>query len=195
MENGEVKKDNRNTKKIIILVVFLVLIIGLVILIVNLLKDNVTTTTSDDKTVSSTSLYCKTDSKDLEDAFFDVKDASDASQKIKVIFSHKKIDTISYDSTLKFENYETAKKREAELHFQYGSHMQNNGKTMTDYSPNFSVDDTEVKISLFASLKQLNSETAKIFLINASDSSLETYSPKALAALYQSKGFTCEIKE
>lgn len=194
MENGEVKKK-LNTKKITILVVFLVLIIGLLILFVNLFREKVTSTTTDDKTAESISLYCKTDSKDIEDAFFDIKDAASATQQIKVVFNHKKIDTISYDSTINFNNYETAKKREAELHYKYGSYMQNNGKTMTDFSPNFSVDDMEVKISLFANSKQLNSETAKIFLINSSDSALESYSPKALATLYRSKSFTCETKE
>jgi len=194
MENREVEKS-KNTKKTIALVIFLVLIVGLVILLVNLLKEKVTYTSTDNKSTGSTSLICKTDSINIDGAFFDVKDSKNATQQIKAIFYDKKTDSIAYNATINYENYETAKKREAELHFKYGLYMQDNDKEMTDYSPNFSVNDQEVKINLYASMRQVTPETAKIFLINATESSLENFSPNSLKALYESKGFDCEIKQ
>ena len=194
MENREVDKS-KLTKKIIILVIFLVLVIGLVILLVNLLGEKVTYTSTDNKSTASTSLICETNSTDVDGAFFDVKDSKNATQQLKAIFNSKKIDSLSYSATINYDNYETAKKREAELHFKYGSYMQDNGKEMTDYSPNFSVNDQEVKINLYATKKQIIPETARIFLINATESAFDNFSPNSLKALYESKGFDCEIKE
>ncbi len=194
MENREVNKAEL-TKKIIILVIFLALVVGLVILLVNLLGEKVTYTSTDNKSTVTTSLICKTDSIDVGDAFFDVKDSKNATQQLKAIFDDKKIGSLSYNATINYENYETAKKREAELHFKYGSYMQDNGKEMTDYSPNFSVNEQEVKINLYASKKQITPETAKIFLINATESAFDNFSPNSLKVLYEGKGFDCEIKE
>ena len=53
----------------------------------------------------------------------------------------------------------------------------------------------EVKINLYASKKQITPETAKIFLINATESAFDNFSPNSLKVLYEGKGFDCEIKE
>ena len=193
MESREVEKKN-HTKTIIILVVFLAIFAGVILLLMNLFKEKTTVTTTTDDITSSSSLYCTTKSKDIPDAFFNLSDAESAEQAIKVIFKNNKIDNIAYNSTTVYENAELAKKREAELNVKYGLYMQDNGKQMTEYSQNFSTNDTNVKISLFATMKQLTNATAKIFLIDTNDS-LSSYTSKVLSTLYKSKGFSCEAKE
>ena len=151
MESREVEKKN-HAKTIVILVVFLAIFAGVILLLMNLFKEKTTITTTTDDVTSSSSLYCTTKSKDIPDAFFNLSDAESAEQAIKVIFKNNKIDNIAYNSTIVYGNAELAKKREAELNVKYGLYMQDNGKKMTDYSPNFSADDINVKINLFATM-------------------------------------------
>lgn len=195
MEPREVeKKKKKNTGGIIAIVIFLAFVVGIIIFLVNLFNEKTTYTTADDQVTETTSLYCTTESKNIDGAFFDLSDSESAKQAIKVIFKNKKIDNIAYNADINYTDNKKAVNREAELNVKYGLYMQDNGREMTDFSPNFSVNDTNVKISLFATMKQLNSVFAKIFLIDTNDS-LSSYSPKVLSTLYNTKGFKCEIKE
>lgn len=193
MESREVEKKT-HAKGIITLVIFLGLIVIITILFLNLFGEKVTNNTVDNENTTTTSIYCTTNRKDISGAFFDFSDTESVNQAMKVIFKNKKIDNISYTSTAIYKDESLAKGREGKLIGEYGLFMQDNGKEMTDYSPNFSTNGTEVKISLFATMKQLNNVLAKIFLINTNDA-LSSYSPNVLAALYKEKGFDCEINE
>ena len=193
MDLEEVEKKKRT--KNIILVSFLALIgVITIIIILNLFNEKVTDTTAESDKNAASSLLCTTESKDISDAFFDLSDAESASQTIKVIFKDKKLDNISYNAKIKYADDNIAKTKEASLNATYGLYVQENGKDISEYSPNFSVSGTEVMINLFATMKQLNPVFAKIFLINTEDS-LSNYTSKVLYTLYNSKGFKCEIKE
>ena len=188
------KKKGKNTKGIIILVVFLAIVVGLVVLLINLFTPKTTYTSSGSDTTSTQSLYCTTKSKNIDGAFFDVSSADSASQAIKVIFKNKKIDNISYNATMIYPDAEKATSEEAKLNATYGLFVQEDGKSREIFSPNFSVNNTEVKISLYADYNKLNNKLAKIFLIDTNDS-LSSYTSKVLSTLYKSKGFSCEAKE
>ncbi|MBO7657440.1 hypothetical protein J6S55_02265 [Candidatus Saccharibacteria bacterium] len=188
------KKGIKSTKGITILVVFLVILIGVVVLLINLFTPKTTYTSTGGETVSTQSLYCTTKSKDIPEAFFDISDAESANQSIKIIFKNKKIDNISYNADIIYKNAGDAKTAEAKLYAAYGNHLQNNGKDINAFSPNFSVVDNNVKIGLYAETKQLNNQLAKVFLIDTNDS-LSSYTSKVLSTLYKSKGFNCEGKE
>ena len=186
------KTKNKHTKGITALVVFLVIFAVVIIILVNLFGEKTTVTTGGTEVTSSESLYCTTKSKNIDGAFFNLENAVNADQAIKVIFKNRKIDNISYNSTITYLEPETAKQAEADLHAKYGIYMQENGAHMEDFSPNFSVDTTTVRINLYANRKQLNSKLAKIFMIDTSDSDLSDYTSNVLSTLYKTKGFNCE---
>ena len=195
MESREVVKNKKNTTNIVALVIFVAFLVGVLVFLMTILNEKNTYTSADDQVVESSSLYCTTKSNNIPDAFFDISDSESADQTIKVIFKNKKIDNISYSTNAIYKDNALAVKREAELNVKYGSYMQDHGREMTDFSPNFSVNGTNVKISLFATIKQLNPALAKIFLIDTNDSSLDSYTLNVLSTLYKSKGFNCTVKE
>lgn len=194
MSLGEVEKK-RNTGGIIALVFFLVLVVGVTIFCVNIFNEKATYTGGGNENTKSASLYCKTKSNNIDGAFFDVSKAESAEQVVKAIFKNNKINDISYNATLIYADEDTAKQAEAVLNFGYGTYAHDNGGDRENFSPNFSVNGPKVKISLFATMKQLNPALAKIFLIDTDDTNLDRYTPKVLATLYKTKGFTCEAKE
>lgn len=194
MSTEEVEKK-KYTRITIILVVFLAVAIGLVVFFINLFNPKSTYTSSGSEVTTTASLYCTTKSKNIPDAFFDMSDAESASQIIKVIFKNKKIDNISYNADAIYDNKDKAKNEEAKLHYKYASYVQDDGKNIDVFSPNFSANENGIKISLYADKKQLNNTLAKIFLIDTSDTSLDSYTSKVLSTLYKTKGFTCESKE
>ncbi|MBQ3441229.1 hypothetical protein IJG27_02885 [Candidatus Saccharibacteria bacterium] len=194
MEEVENKK-NKNTKKIVILVVFLAVFAIVILILVNLFSEKTTITTGGSEVTSSSSLYCTTKSKNIDGAFFDLTTADTADQAIKVLFKNKKIDNIAYNSTITYSDPDIAKNAHATLQANYGRYVQENGKSMETFSPNFSVSGNEVKISLYADYKQLDSKTAKIFLIDTSETGLDSYTSKVLSTLYKTKGFSCESND
>lgn len=195
MSSKEVdKKGLKNPKNIVILVVFLAILVGVVVFLISLFTPKTTYTSSGDGTTNTQSLYCTTKSKNVDGTFFDLSNADSASQAIKVIFKNKKIDNISYSATIAYSDNNVAKTEEAKLNTKYGTYVQDDGKNREIFSPNFSTNNNEVKISLYADLKQLNNHLAKIFLIDTNDS-ISSYTSKVLSTLYKSKGFDCKAKE
>ena len=110
-------------------------------------------------------------------------------------FKNDKIDNIAYNVTATYTEPDVAKNAHATLYANYGKYIQENGKNMDTFSPNFSVSGNEVKISLYSDYKQLDSKTAKIFLIDTSETGLDSYTSKVLSTLYKTKGFTCESSD
>lgn len=194
MDSKEVEKK-KSTGLFVGLVAFLILIICIVIVVMNLFTEKTTYITNEDGNVKTVSLICVTKSKSVSDAFFDVMDSVSSMQEMKVIFKNSKINDVAYTATIKYADDVLAVRREADFHAKYGLYMQNNGRDMNDFSPNFSVDATEVKISLFANVKQLNRAFAKIFLIDADSSILSNYTPDVLSGIYSNKGFDCKIND
>lgn len=194
MNAWERERNNRLKVPLIILALMFVLF-GIVLLLLYLLVGKTTYTTSSREATGSQYLYCSTKSKSISGAFFDLSDAQSAEQAIKAIFNNK-IDSVAYNATIDYGDQDTAKKKEAELNVTYGLYMQDNGRDMNDFSPNFSTVDDDVRISLFAKPSQLNYPLAKIFLIDLSnDMTLDEYNLEALSNLYSNKGLNCEIKE
>ncbi|MBQ3441237.1 hypothetical protein IJG27_02925 [Candidatus Saccharibacteria bacterium] len=194
MEEVESKKKN-NTKKITILVVFLAVFAAVILLLVNLFNEKITVTTGGSEVTSSSSLYCTTKSKNIPDTFFDLSTADTADQAIKVLFKNNKIDNIAYNATATYQDPDVAKNTHATLYAGYGKYIQDAGRSMDVFSPNFSVSGNEVKISLYSDYKQLDSKTAKIFLIDTSETNLDSYTTKVLSTLYKTKGFSCESSD
>ena len=189
------KKKKKLSKRIIILVVFLAVFAIVILILVNLFSEKTTITTGGAEVTSSSSLYCTTKSKNVPDAFFDLTNADTADQAIKVLFKNKKIDNIAYNSTITYSDPDIAKNAHATLYAGYGKYVQEAVRDMNIYSPNFSVSGNEVKISLYADYKQLDSKTAKIFLIDTSETGLDSYTSKVLSTLYKTKGFSCESND
>ena len=185
-------KKRKNTKGLTTLVVFLAIFAVVIILLVNLFGERTTVTTGGTEVTSSESLYCTTKSKNIDGAFFDLSNAVNAEQAIKVIFKNRRIDNISYNADATYLDPETAKQSEADLYNKYGTYVQDDGKDMEIFNPNFSVDNVEMRISLYANSKQLDNKLAKIFMIDTNDSDLSGYTSKVLSTLYEAKGFKCE---
>ena len=194
MEEVENKKK-KNSKTIVILVVFLAVFAIVILILVNLFSEKTTITTGGTEVTSSSSLYCTTKSKNIPDSFFDLSNADTADQAVKVLFKNNKIDNIAYNTTVTYSDPDQAKQEEANLHAKYGTYVQENGKDMSTFSPNFSVSGNEIKISLYSDYKQLDNKTAKIFLIDTSETNLSSYTSKVLSTLYKTKGFTCESND
>lgn len=194
MSSEEVEKK-KNTRNVVILVVFLALAAGITALLINLFTEKSSYTSDGVQTTSAVSLYCTTKSKNIPEAFFDVSQADNASQTIKVIFNNKKIDSIFYNAVLIYPDNNKAIAAEATLNSAYGNYLQANGEDRNLFSPNFSVDGNEVKVSLYTDRDKLSSKLAKVFLIDTSETSLDSYSSKVLSTLYKTKGFSCEAKE
>ena len=194
MEEVENKKK-KNSKTIVILVVFLAVFAIVILILVNLFSEKTTITTGGTEVTSSSSLYCTTKSKNIPDSFFDLSNADTADQAVKVLFKNNKIDNIAYSSTITYSDSDIAKSAHATLYANYGKYVQENGKSMDTFSPIFSVSGGEVKISLYADYKQLDSKTAKIFLIDTTETSLDSYTSKVLSTLYKTKGFSCESND
>lgn len=194
-EVANTNKKNKHTKQIVVLVVFLAVFAVVVLILVNLFNEKTTVTTGGSEVTSSSSLYCTTKSKNIPDAFFDLTNADTADQAIKVLFKNKKIDNIAYNSTITYSDPDIAKNAHATLYAGYGKYVQEAGRDMNIYSPNFSVSGNELKISLYADYKQLDSKTAKIFLIDTSETGLDSYTSKVLSTLYKTKGFSCESSD
>ena len=192
MEVDRREKKNKNTKIVTILVVFLIVFAIVILILVNLFSEKTTVTTGGSEVTSSSSLYCTTRSKNIPDAFFDLEKADTAEQAIKVLFRDNKIDNIAYNTTITYSDPDKAKQEEANFHARYGTYVQDNGKNMDIFSPNFAVSGNEVRISLYSDYKELNNSFAKIFLIDTTDTSLSSYNAKVLSTLYKTKGFTCE---
>ena len=195
MEEVEKKKSNKTTKNVIILVVFLAVFAAVILILVNLFSEKTTVTTGGSEVTSSSSLYCTTKSKNIPDVFFDLSTADTADQAIKVLFKNNKIDNIAYNATATYQDPDVAKNAHATLYADYGKYVQDAGRSMDVFSPNFSVSGNEVKISLYSDYKQLDSKTAKIFLIDTSETSLDSYTSKVLSTLYKTKGFSCESND
>ena len=187
MEEVESKKKN-NTKKITILVVFLAVFAAVILLLVNLFNEKITVTTGGSEVTSSSSLYCTTKSKNIPDTFFDLSTADTADQAIKVLFKNNKIDNIAYNATATYQDPDVAKNTHATLYAGYGKYIQDAGRSMDVFYPKF-------YISLYSDYKQLDSKTAKIFLIDTSETNLDSYTTKVLSTLYKTKGFSCESSD
>ncbi|MBQ3293399.1 hypothetical protein IJG93_03840 [Candidatus Saccharibacteria bacterium] len=192
MEN---KKKNKGTKKIIILVIFLAVFAIVILLLVNLFSEKTTITTGGTDVTSTSSMYCTAKSTNVDGTFFDLTNATSADQAIKVLFKNDKIDNIAYNATITYPDADVAKNAHATLYANYGNYVQGAGKSMDTYSPNFSVSGGEVKISLYSDYKQLDTKAAKLFLIDTSETSLDSYTSKVLSTLYKTKGFTCESND
>lgn len=192
----EEEKKNNGSKARFAIAALILIVLGLILLILYLLFGKTSYTTSSSQNTSAQSLYCSTKSKSVPDAFFDLTDAMSPEQKIKVVFSADKIDSISYDATIKYGDQEIAKKKEAELGVRYGLYMQENGREMSDFSPNFSTVGDEVRINLFAKSSQLNPTLARVFLINLDDGvTLSNLNLDTLYNSYSKKDFRCEKNE
>ena len=192
MEVNRKEKKNKNTKIVTILVVFLIVFAIVILILVNLFSEKTTVTTGGVDTTSSSSLYCTTRSKNIPDAFFNLEEADSAEQAIKVLFRDNKIDNIAYNATIIYGDQEKAETFQTDLEVQYDKYVQEAGKSINVFSPNFSTNGNEIKIALYADYKQLDNKLAKIFLIDTSETSLDRYNAKVLSTLYKTKGFTCE---
>ena len=185
-------KKRKNTKGLTTLVVFLAIFAVIIILLVNLFGEKTTVTTGGTEVTSSESLYCTTKSKNIDGAFFDLSNAVNADQAIKIILKNNRVNHIFYNATVTYIDNDTAKSAEGNLHSKYNLYIQDTGKSGEIFSPNFSVNNTEVKISFYADKDQLNSTYAKLFLIDTTEANLNSYTPKVLSTLYETKGFKCE---
>ena len=194
-EVANTNKKNKHTKQIVVLVVFLAVFAAVVLILVNLFNEKTTVTTGGSEVTSSSSLYCTTKSKNIPDAFFDLTNADTANQAIKVLFKNKKIDNIAYNTTATYQDQDVAKNAHATLQVNFGKYNNGNSSNTGNISSNFSVDGNVVKINVYANSNQLNSSSAKIFLIDTSETGLDSYTSKVLSTLYKTKGFSCESSD
>lgn len=193
--NAREAKEKKNTYLVIILVAILVLFVGAGILIANSMFEKATYKPGNSEDITTTSLFCTNKTNGVQEPFFDFSSAESVEQIIKVIFKNNKINDMSYSAKAHYKDGDLAKRSAAGLEAKYSLYMQDNGAKMADFSPNFSVSETNVMISLFANISQLNSSLAKVFLLDVGDGKFDNYSPKTLSTSYNSKGFSCQITD
>lgn len=131
--------------------------------------------------------------KQPQDAFFQDELATEAEHEIKVTYRNNDANKISYVYDGEYATFNDAEDAEAKLHADYNIYM----KDLADsFSPNFSVIEDELKVSLFADAYDLGSATARMFFITPEEfENMEDYNIDDLKQIYESKGFQCEFDD
>ncbi len=190
---NSVKKTRRQLIVDIIIIILIAAFVIFLIVILSGRKETVTTTTTE-KDKNST-LVCKT-SKDLESGIFDYLSPNSHSHEIKIMLLNNKINKISYAYTGTYATDGAARNAHAFLHADYNEYMGKFSQKASDFSPNFNDAGTEVMISLFGQVENINSYTGKLFFLDSSEyNKAKTFSSDMLKKLYENKGFSCDYQE
>ncbi len=133
------------------------------------------------------------DAKNPQDAFFVLEGARDVDHEIKVTYTSEYGEEISYTYDADFGSPEAVKDAEARVHADYNIFM---GKNGSDFSDQFMTMGDELKISIYAKIENLGTETSRVFFVLPEEyASLDGYKVTDLAKFYQKKGFSCEFDD
>lgn len=188
MEQKTPKKKNGMKAGIAWAVVLVVLTAGVIVAFMT----NGTTTrkSTGDVTTKTDSLYCST--ANPKDGFFNPGDATGQSTTIKVVFDGDRADKISYHFEGSYASANDADTALAKMHAAYNNYMGENGLSAESLSPTFASSDGVAKINLYADTDKLNSMTAKLFFLGASE---VKNSAEQLQKAYSSGGFSCNFRD
>ncbi len=127
-----------------------------------------------------------------EEAFFSTPTSVlGGSHEIKITSTkNSAVDKVFYTYETNYASNEDASKAEAQFRANYNKALTiDNAEKL---SPNFSVINNKLQITLFGDVSELTSITAQPFFITADDfKSISNFDVPTLTELYQSKGFTC----
>ena len=185
------EKDKSKLKYIKFFSVFLaiLLIIGFIYFIIKLFNNRTINSSTKRTNYSFSSLSCSIN--DSQQSFFDLSETVNNKQEIKIAFKDDYISTIMYTLDANYNYKKIAKEKEAKFYADYDHFMADHGLSIEKLSTIFTSSDLKVKIKLYAEKENLNSMTAKLFLL---DSANGEYSSKVLQKYYEEKGFTCNYK-
>lgn len=127
---------------------------------------------------------------DANDSFFNVSDAENVDQEIKVTFGDDRIASIMYVTSAAYNDSQAARINESAFRAFYDKYMTKHGLNVESISADFSVSDSEVRVKLYAEQRALNAATIQIFLLDS-----DSHTSQSLQKTYKSKGFVCNYKE
>ena len=171
---------------------FTVVAVVTAVLLVNLFSTKETYKTNSDTTTTVLSLHCKNVTTP-EGAFFHSDGAAKELTEVKFTFKDGEADKMSFTYTGNYADKATATKTSSEMHAKYNLYMDSTDVKFSDLSPNFSVIDNQIIISLFFDDVTLTAGTAPLLMLEPADASrVKQYSVDTLSKYYKSMGFSCE---
>lgn len=188
MENSHTPTKAHKSSNIWIFCVIIATIIVLIALINILLSESVEYTKSDSGDDLNSSLSCSADN--LSESFFDLSQANNTTQEIKIAFHNDKLNTIMYTLAADYGDSGIAQSKEADLHAQYNNYMVNHDMSIETISNDFSSSNSRVRVKLYAEKRDLGAIIATLFMLAPSD-----YSSTTMQNYYEDKGFICNYKD
>ena len=123
------------------------------------------------------------------DPFFSADSSTYTKHEIKIILKDGSADKIYYSFYGKYASGDDAANAEAALHAKYNLYFSETSVKPETLSPKFASVDTETRIHLYATAKEINSTTKKFFFIATDGSGDMTLSN--LRKNYAEQGFVC----
>lgn len=181
----------QNNKKILAVSFGFIVVVAIVtILSINIFTPKEKHISQNNNSTSINALTCKYNG--TEDAFFHSNLASNELDEVKITFNDDKIDKISLTYSGEYIDNDTAKKISSEMHAKYNLYMDTTSVGFDKLSPNFSVINAKVIVSLFLSIDTLNAETAKFLFLDENEvRNISNTTINSLKKKYTTKGFSC----
>ena len=184
MENGE-----KHRSSFFYYMTAIVLIIVSVVLIIIYLLRGETSFTSDNSDVE-TILYLTCDANNIQYPFFVDNTAKNRTIKINTTFSESGLSTISLIYRQEYSSNVLAEKDIVSEHIAMNEQFGRDSLKADSLGATYSVLDNIVQLGLYANSREINSTTARYFML---DGLMGVYNRDAVAELYNSKGFDCLI--
>lgn len=182
-------KDNQHKKNVnsgwLVAIGLLLVAISIISAVLFLLNGETKVTGNWSGSETSESLTCK--GSNIDYPVFS-SDRVNSETKINAVFNG---DTITSISLLRQETYNNAReaKVQSDSHeFDLNSSFANNGQKAYALNANFSINETRIQMSLYASGNDLSNKTAKYFLLDV----LPSGGVNAYEKQFKNKGFVCE---
>lgn len=183
----EKSKGNDTTKKITYSIMgVLLIVVAAVLVILFLLNGNTTISDSTRTDIVTDSLSCEASG--VEYPIFTIDKSDKKNFKINMLFSDKKLDSLSLIYRLYYSNDDDISNSEVTNHIDMNKSFDDNGLSPDSFGAVYAILDDSMQMTLNASRKQINGSTAKYFLLE----DVVNYSEDNLKNHYESKGFKCK---
>lgn len=173
-----------------IALLFVAVLLIIIILIINSLLGN-TTITNNVTTVEKTqSLECEAD--DFEYPLMSEETGDKSSIKINAVFDNDKLSTTSLEYKMYFDSKERIERSEVRTRIIMNDHFSEDGLPADTLGVNYTRLEDAMQLSLYSKVKELNSITAKYFLLEDASGH---YSYDSVKKVYTDLGLKCVAKK
>ena len=194
MEHKSIKGDEirKRKKSNIFVATVTIILLALIVWLIFLLKGKTTTSGDFPANIKTRSIVCGKDN--AQYAYVGASESSKNTFRVIGVFNEsKRLQKINFDYYVHFEDNDSAVAGESYIHHLFAKSLESNGLKYSELNNKFSVLNSKVDISLYATPDIINEYNAQYLLIKThSEASDFSLTEDDFEHNYQSQGFICE---